>query len=91
MHPHPGEVWLVDLGLAAKIRPMDSMSFQIIHEEEYMTVKQQLIREIEDLPLDAQEKVLKLIHFVKEEILVLREKISTKKKSNALQLNTQHS
>jgi hypothetical protein len=84
MHPQPGEVWLVDLGLAAKTRPMDSMSFQIIHEEEYMTVKQQLIREIEDLPLDAQEKVLKLIHFVKEEIFVLREKMSTEKKRNAL-------
>jgi len=49
-----------------------------------MTIKQQLIKEIEDLPLDAQEKVLKLIHFVKEEILVLRGKISTEKKRNAL-------
>ena len=49
-----------------------------------MTVKQQLVKEIEELPLDAQEKVLKLVLFVKEEILVLREKISTKKKSNAL-------
>jgi len=53
-----------------------------------MTVKQQLVKEIEELPIDAQEKVLKLVLFVKEEILVLREKISTKKKSNALQLNT---
>jgi hypothetical protein len=49
-----------------------------------MTVKQQLIKEIEDLPLDAQEKVLKLVHFVKEEILILRQKISTEKKGNAL-------
>jgi len=49
-----------------------------------MTVKQQLMKEIEDLPLDAQEKVLKLVHFVKEEILVLREKIFTEKKGNAL-------
>jgi hypothetical protein len=49
-----------------------------------MTVKQQLMKEIEDLPLDAQEKVLKLVHFVKEEILVLRQKISTEKKGNAL-------
>jgi len=49
-----------------------------------MTFKQQLIKEIEDLPLDVQEKVLKLVHFVKEEILVLREKISTEKKRNAL-------
>jgi len=49
-----------------------------------MTVKQQLMKEIEDLPLDAQEKVLKLIHFVKEEIFVLIEKISTEKKRNAL-------
>jgi hypothetical protein len=60
------------------------MSFHIIHEEEYMTVKQQLMKEIEDLPLDAQEKVLKLVHFVKEEILVLRDKIFTEKKGNAL-------
>lgn len=49
-----------------------------------MTVKQQLMREIEDLLLDAQEKVLKLVHFVKEKILVLREKIFTEKKGNAL-------
>ena len=49
-----------------------------------MTVKQQLMKEIEDLPLDAQEKVLKLVNFVKEEILVLREKIFTEKKGNAL-------
>ena len=55
-----------------------------IHEEGYMTVKQQLMKEIEDLPLDAQQKVLKLVHFVKEEILVLREKIFTEKKGNAL-------
>ena len=31
-----------------------------------MTVQQQLIKEIEDLPLDAQKKVLKLVHFVKK-------------------------
>jgi hypothetical protein len=49
-----------------------------------MTVKQQLMKEIEELPLDAQEKVLKLVHFVKEEIFVLREKISKGKKRNAL-------
>ncbi|GEM_PF-6564937 len=33
-----------------------------------MTVQQQLIKEIEGLPLDAQKKVLKLVHFVKEEL-----------------------
>lgn len=49
-----------------------------------MTVRKQLIKEIEELPLDAQEKVLKLIHFVKEEILVSREKIAIEKKKNAL-------
>src|SRR4030042_812487 len=38
-----------------------------------MTVKQQLMREIEDLPLDAQEKVLKLVHFVYEEIFSIEE------------------
>jgi len=60
------------------------MPSYIIREEENMTVKQQLMKEIEDLPLDAQEKVLKLVNFVKEEILVLREKIFTEKKGNAL-------
>jgi len=60
------------------------MPSYIIREEENMTVKQQLMKEIEDLPLDAQEKVLKLVHFVKEEILVLREKIFREKKGNAL-------
>ena len=34
-----------------------------------MTVQQQLIKEIEGLPMDAQKKVLKLVHFVKEELL----------------------
>ena len=49
-----------------------------------MTVKRQLMQEIEDLPLDAQEKVLKLVHFVKEEIFVLHQKISMEKNRNAL-------
>lgn len=34
------------------------------------TIKEQLIKEIEDLPSDAQEKILKLVHFMREEILV---------------------
>ncbi len=33
-------------------------------------VKQQLIKEIEEMPDELQEKVLKLVHFIKEEILV---------------------
>lgn len=34
------------------------------------TVKQQLIKEVEEMPDEIQEKVLKLVHFIKEEILV---------------------
>ena len=34
-----------------------------------MTIQQQLYHEIETLPLDAQEKVLKMVHFLKTEIL----------------------
>jgi len=49
-----------------------------------MAVKQQLIKEIESLPPDAQEKVLKLVNFIKEEIFVSYEKISKDKKRNAL-------
>lgn len=49
-----------------------------------MTVKQELVKEIEELPLDAQEKVLKLIHIVKKEMLVLRGKRCMGKRSNAL-------
>ncbi len=33
------------------------------------SVKERLITEIEDLPLEAQEKIFKLVHFMKEEIL----------------------
>lgn len=33
-----------------------------------MTIQQQLYHEIEALPLDAQEKVLKMVHFLKTEI-----------------------
>ncbi len=33
-------------------------------------VKQQLIKEIEEMPDELLEKVLKLVHFIKEEILV---------------------
>jgi hypothetical protein len=33
------------------------------------TIKQQLIMEVEDLPEEIQEKILKLVHFLKEEIL----------------------
>ena len=34
------------------------------------TIKEQLIKEIEELPSDAQEKILKLVHFIREEIFM---------------------
>ena len=34
-----------------------------------MNIQQQLYHEIENLPLDAQEKILKMVHFLKTEIL----------------------
>lgn len=46
------------------------------------TIKKQLIREIEELPDELQEKMLKMMHFMKKEILVPKKKIS--KKANAL-------
>ena len=49
-----------------------------------MTVQQQLIKEIEGLPLDAQKKVLKLVHFVKEELFPAQVKKAKGKGANAL-------
>lgn len=49
-----------------------------------MTVQQQLIKEIEGLPLDVQKKVLKLVHFVKEELLPAHIKKAKRKGTNAL-------
>ena len=46
------------------------------------TMKKQLIREIEDLPDELQEKMLKMVHFMKKEILPPKRKIV--KKANAL-------
>jgi hypothetical protein len=42
------------------------------------------MKELEDLPVDAQEKVLKLVHFVKKEMLISHGKRSPLKKGNAL-------
>ncbi|MBI5186818.1 MAG: hypothetical protein HZA01_13990 [Nitrospinae bacterium] len=49
-----------------------------------MTIQQQLIKEIEGLPLEAQKKVLKLMHFVKEEFFPPQEKRAMAKGANAL-------
>ena len=46
-----------------------------------MTLQQQLIKEIEELPRDAQEKILKLVHFFKKEILTAHKKKSVHKKT----------
>jgi hypothetical protein len=39
-------------------------------------VKKQLIQEIEDMPDELQEKMLKLVHFMKKEILPAKRKKS---------------
>ncbi len=41
------------------------------------TIKEQLIKEIEELPSDAQWKILKLVHFIREEIF-MPEKVKSK-------------
>lgn len=45
-------------------------------------IKKQLIQEIEEMPDELQEKMLKMVHFMKKEILAPREIIA--KKANAL-------
>ncbi|MBI5213304.1 MAG: hypothetical protein HY957_08030 [Nitrospirae bacterium] len=47
-----------------------------------ITIKKQLIQEIEGMPSELQEKMLKMVHFMKKEILVPKKKIT--KKANAL-------
>jgi hypothetical protein len=47
-----------------------------------MNIQQQLCEEIESLPLDAQEKILKIEHFLKTEILP-PVKPKTRKKAKA--------
>lgn len=47
-----------------------------------VTAKKQLIREIEDMPDELQEKMLKLVHFMKKEILSPKSKKT--KRANAL-------
>jgi hypothetical protein len=49
-----------------------------------MTVKQQLIQELEGLPPEAQKKILKLVHFLKDEILTSSQPKPGRKKVNAL-------
>jgi len=46
------------------------------------TLKDRLIKEIEDLPLELQEKIIKLVHSMKEEILISKK--AKQKKANAL-------
>ena len=46
------------------------------------TIKEQLIKEIEELPSDAKEKILKLVHFLREEIF-MPERVKSKD-TNAL-------
>lgn len=42
-----------------------------------MTLQEQLIKEIEDMPKESQEKILKLVHFLKEELFAQKPKPST--------------
>lgn len=49
-----------------------------------MTIKQQLINEIEGLPPVVQRKILKMVHFLKREILTSSQTKPGRKKANAL-------
>lgn len=49
-----------------------------------MSIPQRLVKEIEGLPADFQERILKLVHFIKEEFLVNKKGESERKKINAL-------
>jgi len=49
-----------------------------------MTIQQRLIKEIEGLPLDFQERILKLVHFLRQEIFITTQRESQCKKINAL-------
>ena len=49
-----------------------------------MTIQQRLIKEIEGLPLDFQERVLKLVHFLRQEFFITPQRESESKKINAL-------
>jgi hypothetical protein len=52
--------------------------------EVVMDIQQQLYEEIEALPLDAQEKILKMVHFLKTEILTPMKSKPRKKAKNSL-------
>jgi len=49
-----------------------------------MTVSEQLAKEIEDLPPEAQERVLRLIRFIKGETVMSRRRKAGLKRNNAL-------
>ena len=49
-----------------------------------MTLEQRLLNELQDLPPEAQEKILKFVHFVKKELLVAKKGKPRKKAANAL-------
>ncbi len=49
-----------------------------------MSIQQRLIREIESLPVDLQGRILKLVHFLKEEFLLSRRKEPEREGINAL-------
>ena len=49
-----------------------------------MRVQQELMKEIQGLPEEAQEKVLRLIHFIKRESMVSPRKKAGSNKYNAL-------
>ncbi len=49
-----------------------------------MTVQQQVIKELEEVPPEAQETILKFIRFFKNELLVSAKKRRVRKRTNAL-------
>jgi predicted AlkP superfamily phosphohydrolase/phosphomutase len=54
------------------------------HKEEAMTIREELAKEIEDLPSETQEKVLRLIRVIKGETVMSRRRKAGAKRNNAL-------
>jgi len=54
------------------------------HQEEVMTIREELAKEIEDLPPETQEKVLRLIRVIKGETVMSHRRKAGAKRTNAL-------
>lgn len=49
-----------------------------------MSIHQRLIKEMEELPVDLQVRILKLVHFLKEEFFMSKRMDSERREINAL-------